>query len=154
MYVWMLVKQISHLEHNVFALFVLEMRVKGIPEAWILQGKYVLAVTLPLWTSQKKKWEYSMGILQRSSSLQLQLKNSKYLVDYFEKYVILILEEQRMKIQGSSPTSIIKNGLFQGKNSIQVFLMVKDQYPHYDDKKLRKLISVLKSKFIQKQEDL
>ena len=55
-----------------------------------------------------------------------------------------------MKIQGNSPTSIIKNGLFQGKNSIQVFLMVKDQYPHYDDKKLRKLISVLKSKFIQK----
>jgi hypothetical protein len=72
------------------------------------------------------------------------------LVDYFGKYVILILEEKRMKIQGSSPTSIIKNGFFQGKNSIQVFLMVKDQYPHYDDKKLRKLISVLKSKFIKK----
>ena len=47
-------------------------------------------------------------------------------------------------------TDVIKEGLLQGKNSIQVFLMVKDEFPHYEDKKLRKLISVLKSRFIKK----
>lgn len=47
-------------------------------------------------------------------------------------------------------SDVIKEGFFQGKNSVQVFLMVKDEFPNYSEKKARKLISVLKAKYFKK----
>lgn len=44
-------------------------------------------------------------------------------------------------------TDIIKQCLFERYNSIQIFLKVKHMFPNYDDRKLRKLISVVKSKY-------
>lgn len=50
----------------------------------------------------------------------------------------------------TTASAIIKQGLLQGKNSVQIFLMVKQVFPNYNDHKLRKLISVVKSKHILK----
>lgn len=47
-------------------------------------------------------------------------------------------------------SDVIREGFLQGKNSIQVFLMVKDEFPRYEDRKLRKLISVIKAKYLKK----
>jgi hypothetical protein len=49
-----------------------------------------------------------------------------------------------------SPSKMIQELLFQGRNSIQIFLAVKDQYPDYEETKLRNLISVVKAKTIKK----
>lgn len=51
------------------------------------------------------------------------------------------------KIKGLTATSIIQRGLFQGKNDIQICLMVREVYPKYDDKKLRHLIASERSKW-------
>ena len=55
-----------------------------------------------------------------------------------------------MKELKRTPTEMIRRLFFEGKNSIQVFLLVKDQFPNLDDRKLRKLISVVKTKRILK----
>jgi len=55
-----------------------------------------------------------------------------------------------MRLMGRTATDIIKQGLLEGKNSIQLFLMVKDEFPRYGDKALRKLISVHKSRYLKK----
>jgi len=47
-------------------------------------------------------------------------------------------------------SDVIKEGLLQGKNSVQLFLLVKDEFPRYEDRKLRKLISVIKAKYFKK----
>lgn len=49
-----------------------------------------------------------------------------------------------------TPTKLIRQLFFEGKNSIQIFLLVKDKFPNYSDSRLRKLISVVKSKQILK----
>jgi hypothetical protein len=55
-----------------------------------------------------------------------------------------------MRLLGRTATDVIKRGLLEGKNSIQLFLMVKDEFPRYSDKALRKLISVHKARFLKK----
>jgi hypothetical protein len=55
-----------------------------------------------------------------------------------------------MKLLKRTPTEMIRRLFFEGKNSIQIFLLVKDQFPNYEDRKLRKLISVVKVKQLKK----
>ena len=55
-----------------------------------------------------------------------------------------------MSSKKDSPSRLIKTLLFEGKNSVQIFLIVKDAFPNYDDTKLRNLISVHKAKHIKK----
>ena len=49
----------------------------------------------------------------------------------------------------STPSRVIRQLLLQGKNSPQIYLVVHDQFPKLDERKLRNLISVLKSKYKQ-----
>ena len=47
----------------------------------------------------------------------------------------------------STPSRLIKQLLLQGMNSVQVYLAVRTEFPNHDDRKLRNLISVIKSKY-------
>lgn len=47
-------------------------------------------------------------------------------------------------------SEIIRRGLLQGRNTVQIYLMVKDRYPAYDEHKLRKLISTVRGRYIKK----
>lgn len=51
------------------------------------------------------------------------------------------------KVKRVTASDIIRQCLLEGNNSIQIFLKVKNMFPTYEDRKLRKLISVIKSKY-------